>query len=116
MHPGTSLSSDPGDIIAGDVPRGDEAPIMVVDDSRVSQRLAGRLIQNGTGRAVVYANNGTQALALIKEVEPSIVLTDLQMPGMDGLELVGAIRSDFPRIPVILMTAYGSEEAAMLAL
>jgi CheY-like chemotaxis protein len=95
---------------------GDDAPILVVDDSRVSQHLAGRLIQNGTGRAVVYANNGSQALALIKEVDPLLVLTDLQMPGMNGLELVGAIRRDHPRIPVILMTAYGSEEAAMQAL
>lgn len=116
MHPGTTVSGESATTAAHHDSRVDEAPILVVDDSRVSQRLAGRLIQNGTGRAVVYANNGGQALTMINDVEPSIVLTDLQMPGMDGLELVEAIRSNFPRIPVILMTAYGSEEAAMMAL
>ena len=96
--------------------RDGEAPILVVDDSTVSQRLAGRLIQNATGRDIVFASDGYQAMARIKELEPVLVLTDLQMPGMDGIELVQAIRSNHPRTPVILMTAYGSEEAAMKAL
>jgi DNA-binding response OmpR family regulator len=47
---------------------------------------------------------------------PDIVVTDMQMPEMDGLELVEAIRARWPRIPVILMTAHGSEELAVKAL
>ncbi len=95
---------------------GAEPPILIVDDSRVSQRIASRLIQAGTGRSVICADNGHQALALIEEVRPVLVLTDLHMPRMDGFELVEAIRSRYPRIPVILMTAYGSEASAMRAL
>jgi CheY-like chemotaxis protein len=93
-----------------------DAPILVVDDSIVSQRLAGGLIQQGTGRPVVYAKNGLEALTLLETLEPSVVLTDLHMPVMDGLELVEAIRARHPGIPVVLMTAFGSEAIAMRAL
>jgi CheY-like chemotaxis protein len=98
-----------------EVERG-EAPILVVDDSIVSQRLAGGLIEQGTGRPIVYAKNGIEALSLLETLEPCVVLTDLQMPGMDGLELVEAIRARYPGIPVVLMTAFGSEAIAMRAL
>ncbi|MGO9811443.1 MAG: response regulator, partial [Isosphaeraceae bacterium] len=47
---------------------------------------------------------------------PQLILTDLIMPDMDGLELVQQVRDRFPSIPIILMTAFGSEEAAMRAL
>ena len=95
---------------------GDEPPILLVDDSRAAQHLASRLIQNGTRRTVVCANNGNQGLALVSEIRPALVVTDLHMPEMDGIELVKAIRAAHPRIPVILMTAYGSETSAMQAL
>ncbi|WP_435009251.1 response regulator [Tundrisphaera lichenicola] len=91
-------------------------PILVVDDSGFSQRFTGRLIKTGTGREVLCASHGAQALEMIAESEPAAVVTDLCMPVMDGLELVQAIRSNHPRVPVILMTAFGSEEVAMRAL
>ena len=93
-----------------------DPPILLVDDSRAAQHFASRLIQGGTSRTVVCANNGIQGLALLEEIRPALVVTDLQMPEMDGIELVKAIREAHPRIPVILMTAYGSETAAMQAL
>jgi CheY-like chemotaxis protein len=95
---------------------GSLAPILVVDDSAVSRRLAGGLIEKGTGRPVIYAENGREAMEVLERIEPAAVVTDLQMPEMDGLELVEAIRTKHPRTPVILMTAYGSEVVAMRAL
>ena len=47
---------------------------------------------------------------------PRLVVTDLRMPGMDGLELVAAVRRQYPSVPVVLMTAFGNEEIAMHAL
>lgn len=99
--------------------------ILVVDDSPVDQRLAGRLLQTRTGPAggaeptgfaVAYAANGREALAAIARDAPAAVVTDLQMPEMNGLELVAAIRAQYPLVPVVLMTAQGSEELAVLAL
>src|SRR5262249_39790645 len=54
--------------------------------------------------------------AMIAAEKPDIVISDLRMPDMNGLELVEAIRNQYPGLPVILMTAHGSEETAMQAL
>src|SRR5207245_2164052 len=90
--------------------------ILVVDDTPMDQRLVGRLLEKNSDLEAIFAGNGKEALALIAQENPDIVLTDLQMPEMDGLELVQQVRADFSAIPVILMTAYGSEEVALQAL
>src|SRR5687767_9244295 len=90
--------------------------ILVVDDSPVDQTLVGRLLQKCEGLEPIYADNGREALAAIEREEPDLVLTDLQMPEMDGLALVKAIRKQHSSVPVILMTAFGSEDIAMEAL
>jgi CheY-like chemotaxis protein len=90
--------------------------ILVVDDSLVDRRLAGRLLEKEGEWQVSYAADGAQALDLLNRIEPQAVLTDLQMPVMDGLALVETMRKQFPRIPVILMTGQGSEEVAVMAL
>lgn len=89
--------------------------VLVVDDSAMDRRLAGSLLKRA-GMEVTYAENGVQALAAIERSVPDIVVTDLQMPEMDGLELVEAIRKAHPSLPVVLMTAHGSEEIAVVAL
>jgi CheY-like chemotaxis protein len=90
--------------------------VLVVDDSAVDRRLAGGLIQRGLGCAVRYAEDGRAALRALAEGLPDLVLTDLQMPDLNGLELVAAVKADYPLVPVILMTARGSEEIAAKAL
>jgi CheY-like chemotaxis protein len=65
---------------------------------------------------VIEARNGQEALEAWQREKPDLVLTDLQMPEMDGLALVEGLRSRSPAIPVVLMTAYGSEEIAVEAL
>jgi CheY-like chemotaxis protein len=88
---------------------------LVVDDSAMDRRLAGTLLRRA-GIEPTYADNGAAALALLEQHVPDIVLTDLQMPEMDGLDLVREIRARFAHVPVILMTAHGSEEIAVKAL
>jgi CheY-like chemotaxis protein/anti-sigma regulatory factor (Ser/Thr protein kinase) len=90
--------------------------VLVVDDSQVDRRLVGGLLQQTGEFQIVYAENGVDALQRIELDVPDIVLTDLHMPEMNGLDLVQAIRIDYPLIPVILMTAQGSEELAVDAL
>jgi CheY-like chemotaxis protein len=89
--------------------------VLVVDDSAVDRHLAGGLLRK-RGLTAVFASHGREALELIDREQPDIVVTDLQMPEMDGLELTGAIRRRFPFLPVVLMTAHGSEEIAVQAL
>jgi CheY-like chemotaxis protein/anti-sigma regulatory factor (Ser/Thr protein kinase) len=94
----------------------DMPTVLVVDDGKVDQRLAGRLLKDQLQVSVEYADNGRQALDLIKQRMPEVVVTDMKMPVMDGLELVEAIRQKHATLPVIVMTAVGSEELAAEAL
>jgi CheY-like chemotaxis protein/anti-sigma regulatory factor (Ser/Thr protein kinase) len=90
--------------------------ILVVDDSEVDRRLVGGLLEKQGTCGVIYANDGRAALRHFEGTAPDLVLTDLQMPEMNGLELMTAIKGDFPLTPVVLMTAQGSEEIASEAL
>ncbi len=89
---------------------------LVVDDTAVDRRLAGGLIEQGKTIQVTYAEDGAKALELIELCTPDVVVTDLQMPVMDGLQLVEKVREAYPDLPVILMTARGSESVAVEAL
>jgi CheY-like chemotaxis protein len=94
--------------------------VLVVDDSAIDRRLAGALLKKH-GYLVDFAEDGLLALEKIaseKSGEPPLdaIVTDLHMPNMTGLELVVAVRGKKPKLPVILMTAHGSEEIAVLAL
>jgi CheY-like chemotaxis protein len=90
--------------------------VLVVDDTTVDRRFAGGLAERNAGWRAVYASDGNEAMEVIEKEAPDAVLTDLQMSGMDGLQLVKAIREKYPHIPVILMTAFGSEQLAIQAL
>ncbi len=96
--------------------RRDLTKILVVDDSRFDRHLVGQLLKSMDGIGVLFAADGREALEIIDRESPSIVLTDLVMPEMDGLGLVQQVRALYPQISVILMTAHGSEEVAMHAL
>lgn len=89
--------------------------ILVVDDSPLDRRIAGGILE-AEGMTVTYAENGREALDQMAEEKPELVLTDLQMPVMDGLELVRQIKANYPSTPVILITRAGSEEIAVEAL
>lgn len=89
--------------------------VLIVDDNPMDRRLAGGFVEQ-SGMTVDYAEDGEQALQKLNENKPDIVLTDLDMPVMNGLELVTKLRKRAPLLPVILMTAKGSEEIASEAL
>ena len=89
--------------------------VLIVDDSAIDRRLAGALVKKADFEPV-FAADGREALAEIARQMPAILVTDLHMPNMNGLELTEAVRKAHPWLPVVLMTAHGSEEIAMLAL
>ncbi len=91
------------------------AKILVAEDSP-TQAVVIRGLLTGAGFEVEMVHNGVEALAAIQQAAPAAVLTDLDMPQMNGLDLVVAVRQKHPQIPVILMTAFGSEEIAVQAL
>ncbi|MBI1346715.1 response regulator [bacterium] len=90
--------------------------VLVVDDSLVDRRLAGGLLRGREGWTIHFAQDGREALEEIELHLPDLVVTDLNMPELDGLELVKMIRQNYPLVPVILMTAQGSEQIAVQAL
>lgn len=90
--------------------------VLVVDDSPVDRQLVGGLVLAQPGWQVFYSSSGTEAIEFLRNFSPDVILTDLYMPDMDGVELVQKITSEFSKIPVVLMTAHGNEELAVKVL
>jgi CheY-like chemotaxis protein/anti-sigma regulatory factor (Ser/Thr protein kinase) len=96
--------------------------ILVVEDSPIDQKLVVSLLEkhSAAGRgeplSVACANDGKEGLVAVEKERPDLVITDLQMPRMNGLQLVESIRAAHPSLPVVLMTAFGSEDIAVQAL
>lgn len=84
-----------------------ETRILVVDDDTDIQKLICMRL-NAAGYSTVSAQNGLEALAVIEQQQPVLVLTDLRMPDMDGIALLEAIRRKHVTLPVIMLTAHGS--------
>lgn len=82
--------------------------VLLVDDEReFVQTLSERLMLRDMGSAVAY--DGESALNLIKEDEPEVMLLDLKMPGIDGLEVLRKVKETRPEIEVIILTGHGSD-------
>src|SRR4051812_37180489 len=92
------------------------ATALVVDDSAVDRHRVGGMLSKHPGWTAAYAASVGEALAALQAHVPDVVLTDLRMPGRNGLDLVEEIKRKYPSLPVILMTAFGSEDVAILAL
>ena len=90
--------------------------ILVVDDepdvAELFRQRFRREARDGT-YVMHFANSGEEALQQLTEgIEPSliVILSDINMPGMDGLTLLGEIKNKFPELPVMMVTAYGDNE------
>jgi diguanylate cyclase (GGDEF)-like protein/PAS domain S-box-containing protein len=92
------------------------AEVLVIDLDPIDRLRAGQLVEQYSESQAIYAEDGTQALAILANHPTSVILTDLRMESPDGLNLVRAIRNDYPKVPVIVMTGHGSEDLAMEAL
>ncbi len=89
--------------------------VLLVDDERdFIQTLSERLQMRDLGSAVVF--DGEQALSMIDEDEPEVMVLDLKMPGIDGIEVLRKVRREHPDIGVIVLTGHGSKEIEKLCL
>jgi two-component system response regulator (stage 0 sporulation protein F) len=79
--------------------------LLVVDDQLAIRQLLAEAL--GGEHEVVLAANGHEAIGVVRENRPDLILLDLKMPGLSGLETLREINKFAPGIPVILITAYG---------
>ncbi|MCP9448355.1 MAG: sigma-54 dependent transcriptional regulator [Nitrospira sp.] len=89
--------------------------ILVVDDDADMRELAQDMLRD-RGHQVSVAGSGEEALKLLAEEDYAVVLTDLRMKGMQGLELLNRIKREYPEVNVVLMTAFGSVDTAVEAM
>ena len=90
--------------------------ILIVDDEPDMLKLLTMILRAKTEYAVTATNNPLEALELAKKGGFSLVISDLKMPGLDGMELIDAVKKVDEDIPIIIMTAYGTVESATEAI
>ena len=86
--------------------------IMVIDDELDMLMLLRMIIEENTAWEVETTNNPSEGLKMVMQNDYSLVIADLKMPGMDGMEVFEELKEMKPDIPVIIITAYGSLEIA----
>jgi CheY-like chemotaxis protein len=87
--------------------------VLLVDDERdFVEALSERLQMRDYSSAVVYG--GEEALSIVEEDEPEVMVLDLKMPGIDGLEVLRRVKEKHPNVEVIVLTGHGSEDVARL--
>lgn len=86
--------------------------ILVVDDEPDILRLLKDILMDKTGYKVVTTNNPLEVKSLLQEEQYDLVVTDLKMPLVDGIDLIDIIKKVDAQLPVIIITAYGTSETA----
>ncbi len=82
------------------------AEILVIDDEAQMRRLIARIL-NGAGHTVHQAGNGRDGIALFHRVHPVLVITDIVMPDMEGIEMIRELRQEAPTIPILAISGGG---------
>jgi DNA-binding NtrC family response regulator len=112
MKPGSTLRQPPP-------PRGDEtlrkSQVLVVDDEELYRRALERILSR-VGHEVLMARDASEALEAVRSQSVDLVLSDVQMPGINGLELVRQIHEIEPDLPCIVITGYSSAEDSVEAM
>ena len=89
--------------------------ILIVDDEKNYLLVLSALLE-GEGYEVETAPSGARALSLLEDEEPDLLITDMRMPRMSGLELIQELKEGYADLPVIVMTAFGTVENAVEAM
>ena len=89
--------------------------ILVVDDDNLSRQFLVEAVKS-LGFQVAIARDGNEGFEQARNSSPDIVLTDLRMPGSDGLQLVERLKNEMPGLPVVVITAHGTVETAVQAM
>ena len=89
--------------------------ILIVDDEEGMRRLLRRVLSR-EGFETSAAGSGAEALQMVGSDQFDLVITDVKMPGMDGVELLKELYAFDPSLPVVVITAYGTVESAVQAL
>jgi two-component system response regulator CpxR len=82
--------------------------LLVDDEQEFVQTLSERLLMRDVGSAVAY--NGEQALSVIEDDEPEVMILDLKMPGIDGIEVLRRVKEKHPQVEVIILTGHGTKD------
>ncbi|MBD3336374.1 MAG: response regulator [Candidatus Eisenbacteria bacterium] len=93
----------------------DRPRILVADDEESMRRFLKILLER-EGADVTAVSDGNAALAQLKDESFDVLVTDVRMPGMDGVTLLETVKKDWPHMPVVILTAYGSEAASRQAM
>ena len=88
------------------------AVVMVIDDDAALRRLCARALA-GRGHDIVEAENGAEALELLQQHQPAIVVTDILMPKTEGIETINRLKERFPDIKIIAMSGGGTSRNLM---
>ncbi len=91
-----------------------KANLLIVDDDRTQAETLARVL-GLDGYDAAVAVSGKDALEAVRARQPDLVLTDLKMPGMDGMELFRRLHANLPELPVVIVTAHGTIETAIEA-
>ncbi|MCP4106830.1 MAG: sigma-54-dependent Fis family transcriptional regulator, partial [Desulfobacteraceae bacterium] len=89
--------------------------VLIVDDEKNYPLILSAVLDE-EGFETMTSNSGREALEILKNSDVDLVLTDMKMPSMDGIELLENIKTGYPGLPVIMMTAYGTVEKAVEAM
>ena len=92
-----------------------ESPLVLLVDDDAAVCWALEQCLQDAGFAVQVAPNAQRALKELQRASPAVILTDVRMPGMSGLDLLAMVRQDHSHVPVVVMTAHGTMETAMAA-
>jgi DNA-binding NarL/FixJ family response regulator len=91
--------------------------VLIADDQRVVREGLATIVESFDGTEVVgLASDGAEALQLVERHSPDVVLMDLRMPRLDGVEATRAIRERHPQVQVVVLTTYADDESVIGAL